>query len=218
MSKLKFLHFGSGASLSKLAEWDNDMDYVSTVMCPVKPGHQRAGQRLPDLSIMLPNNKIEDIVWTWKSECLLTDRALAVFRAGGCTGFEVRPVKARYRRGEEEPPRLWELVVTGLAGMAPPESGIKLIEHCSGCNLSYYSSCTDSSRLIDGSKWDGSDFFTVWPLGKYIFVAERVTRMIREGGLTGVVVKAPGDLEFSGNRTNKISVDLSLYPIPGRDS
>lgn len=214
MHQPKFLHLDSGTSLRKLAEWiDDDID-TDKVVCPVSDGHQRGGKRLTNLSVALSGSSVEDIVWTWYSECLVSDRVLELFRAGGFTGFDVKPVKVRFKRSKDQPPKLWELVVTGSAGTAPPESGVKLLEHCSGCNLSYYSSCTNPSRLIDGSRWDGSDFFTVWPLGKYIFVTERVAQMIRAERLTGAALKAPGELDFSGNRTGKISVDLSSYPMP----
>lgn len=218
MHQPMFWHFDSGPSTSKLAEWADDMDYESTVTCAINDGHQRAGKRLPHLSVSLPGSRVEDIVWTWYSECLVTDRVLELFKAHGFTGFKVKPVKVRFKRAKEEPPRLWELVVTGSAGVAPPESGIKLLEHCSGCDLSYYSSCTDPSKLIDAAKWDGSDLFNVWPLGKYIFVTERVAQMIRYEGLTGATLKLPDELDFSGNRTGRISVDVSSYPMSERSS
>ena len=52
--------------------------------------------------------------------------------------------------------------------------------------------------LIDASKWDGSDFFMVWPLPLFIFVTDRVVRAIHDSRLTGGVLKRPGDLDFSG--------------------
>jgi len=202
------------ASLAKLAKWADEMDYETTIVCPLRDGHQRAGRRMPNLSIILPGRATEDFVWTWQSECLLTDRTLDLLRSNGFAGFEVIPAKARFARADQPPPRLWELVVTGSAGVAPPESGIRFLEHCSGCNHSDYSACTHPEHLVDPSQWDGSDFFTVWPLGRYIFVTERVAARVRAEPLTGCVLERPADLDFSAVRTGRIGVDLSLYPMP----
>jgi len=218
MLQSHFLNLRSPESLARLAEWVDDEIETETVICPLKDGHRRGGRRLTNLTVALPGRRVEDIVWTWYSECLLTDRVLELFKSSGFTGFEVKPAKARYKRAKEEPPRLWELVVNGSAGVASPESGIKLMEHCPACNLSYYSSCTNPGKLIDVAQWDGTDLFTVWPLGNYIFVTQRAAQMIHHTGLTGAVLRFPGDLDFSGNRTGKISVDLSSYPPPDQRS
>ena len=207
MSNPQFFHLGSGKSTSKLAEWvDDEMD-LESVVCPANDGHQRAGKRLTGISMTLPGHSIEDIVWTWYSECLLTDHVLDLFKSSGFTGFQVSPVRARYRRDDAEAPRLWELVVTGWAGMASPESGIRAIEHCQACGLTYYSQWTNPEKLIVASQWDGSDFFMVWPIPRHIFVTQRVARTICTGQITGATLTALPDMrrthasgKFSGSR------------------
>jgi hypothetical protein len=194
-----FFHLDSGTSMSRLAEWARGEVDLETVICPVDDGHQRSGKRLTDLSVILPGRTVEDIVWTWYSECLLTDRVLEMFRDKGFTGFEVQPVKTRYKRADEVPPRLWELVITGWAGMAPPESGIKLVEECHVCGYKAYSGWTRPETLVPASQWDGSDFFMVWPLPKYIFITERVAQAIREARLSGGVLTPLEGLVASQN-------------------
>jgi uncharacterized protein CXXCG len=201
MHRPEFFHLGSGSSTYKLAEWaQGEMD-LEPVVCPADPGHQRPGKRLTDLSVTLPRNSVDDIVWTWCSECLLTDRVLELFRAAGLTGFEVKPVKARYERADTEPPRLWELVVTGWAGMAPPDSGIKLIRHCEVCGIKVYSGPTDLEHVISPSQWDGSDFFIVWPMPKFVFITDRVVQAIRDNGLAGAMIEPPEAMRFSPDDT-----------------
>jgi len=198
MIQAKFRNLVSPESTAKLAEWvHGEMDYEA-VICPADDGHQRPGKRLMDLSVTLPGCSVKDIVWTWQSECLLTDRVLKLFKARGFTGFEVKPVKAAFKGCEDKPPRLWELVVTGWAGMAPHESGIKLIRYCEACGLKTYSAPTHPAALISPSQWDGSDFFMVWPLRKFIFLTERVAQVIRENRFAGAVLKLPQDVGFSG--------------------
>ncbi|MBC7352010.1 MAG: hypothetical protein H5U08_06600 [Thermogutta sp.] len=195
----KFWHLDAPESTKRLAEWADDMHYESTVICPLHEGHQRPGKRQPNLSIVLPGKTVDDVddfVWTWYSECLVQDHVLELFRRAGLTGYEVKPVTAKFKQSTEPPPRLWELVVTGWARMAPPESGIRLVKKCDACGLLKYSGCDNPERLIDPSQWDGSDFFIVWPLPKFIFVTDRVAKLIRENRLTGVVLKDPTKLKF----------------------
>jgi hypothetical protein len=196
MPNHKFWRLSSSNTTSRLARWlDAEMD-LETVKCPVDEGHQRAGKRLTDLSIRLPGRSIEDFVWTWYNECLLQDHVLHALEAERFRGFEVRPVKARFEVDRTEgPQRLWELVVTGWGGVAPPASGIKLLEHCNACHHTVYSGFRDAERLIDKNQWDNSDFFIVWPLPKYIFITDRVAQAIRRAGWTGVQITALEDMQ-----------------------
>jgi hypothetical protein len=197
MEQQKFWVMRDTKSLSKLAEWVDDEIETEKIICPANPGHRRGGKRLTDLSIALPGSRTEDFVWTWQSECLFTDHVLELFKAEGFTGFEVKPVKSRYKKAVHTPPRLWELVVTGWAGMAPPESGVRLIRSCPSCKLNTYSEYQSPDKLIDESQWDGSDFFMVWPLPLYFFITDRVAETIRRQHFSGAAIKPPGELAVS---------------------
>ena len=199
MTQSVFWNLRKAESTSRRAEWAHDEmgpeSWGETRICPIE-GPLGGGRRVKDLSITLPGNTLEDIVWTWDSECLLTDRVLDLFRSSGLTGFEIKPVKAVFKRAREKPPRLRELVVTGWGGVAPPESGIKLAWQCPACGRRKYSDCVNPDKLIDASQWDGSDLFMVWPLPAFIFVTDRVAQVIRDNSLTGAVLKRLGDLDF----------------------
>jgi hypothetical protein len=186
---------------------------LATVNCPLEEGHRRAGKRLTDLSITVPiSADKDDFVWTWYSEALVRDHVLHQFRAQGLSGFQVKPVQARFKNfNEGPPPRLSELVVVGWAGMALAESGIKTIARCDACGHTVYSSFTNAEKLIDESQWDGSDFFIVWPLPRYILVTERVVRLIRDNHMTGVVVRPIRDLRCA---TNALTPGRLSYVVP----
>jgi hypothetical protein len=159
----------------KLAEAKYEADVIH---CPLDDGHQREGKRTSDLNVFLPGKSVDSIVWTWLSYCLIQDHVLESFRSHGLTGFDVRPCTARFKKATDTPPpRLWELVVTGWAGIAP---GSRIIEHCEGCGHTVYSFSNDPDQFIQTDQWDGSDFFIVWPLPKFIFVSERVAELIRQ--------------------------------------
>ena len=192
-----FFHLHYPESTVKLAEWTHDEMELEAVFCDKVPGHRHSGRRLTDLSVTLPRRPVDDFVWTWYRECLVTQRTLDLFRDHGFTGFDVKPVKARFSRPcAHELPVLWELVVTGWGGVAPPESGVKLITSCDVCKYKKYSACQSLDELFDPSQWDGSDFFFVWPLPKFIWVTERVAQCIRKHKLKGVRLRPPEQVVF----------------------
>lgn len=181
---------------------------LEQIYCPIDSGHQRGGRRLSDLCILLPSSFIQDIVWTWQSECLLQNHVLDLFRAEGFTGFDVKPVTARIKNCAKTPPVLWELVVIGWAGAARQESGIKLVEYCQACKHAIYSGLKFPENLVDVSRWDGSDFFMVWPMPKIVFISHHVADCIRDNRLTGAT------LERSDNY--KLFSQTSRHFSPGR--
>lgn len=232
-------------SVTGLAEWDKDTD-LEGITCPVTRSHMRPGKRTPDLGVILTSTDLTDLIWTWHSECLIQDHVLRLFREEGLTGFEVRPVRVGVKRRAPVPepddvnpgltpaeaawihlPVLWEVVVTGWAGVAPPESGVKLSQNrsCPVCGYLVYRGADDPSLLIDESQWDGSDFFIVWPYPGFVFVTDRAAEVIRKHKLTGVRLIPPEDLDLSGGtitpgrlsywmpeeRAKKLGVPLGIY-------
>lgn len=207
----QFWRLDGPESQTRLAEWDDEMDYLETIHCPVDPGHQRAGRRMPNLSVALPGSDADDFVWTWKSECLIQDRVLRLFRERRVTGFEVKPVSARFVRSKKTPPVLWELVVTGWAGMASPESGVMLNKEksCSVCGHLTYTGLTDNSKLIKPEQWDGSDMFLVWPLPKFVFITDRLCQLIETHSLTGCRFVKPNEFnEMDGFSPGRLSYSM----------
>ena len=173
--------------ISRLAWWNEDEVDCAPIFCPINPGHQRAGPRLNDLSVILPRKPVQDLLWTWMSECLIQENVRELFLEHGLTGFTTKPVKARFdgKGGANSVPMLWELVVTGWGGMARDASGISLATSCSNCGHLVYSGLTSPEQLFDESQWDGSDFLMIWPLPKYVIVTNRVAELVRKSSFTG---------------------------------
>jgi len=196
-----------------LADWEEGGGELEQVVCPVNPKHRRGGKRTTNLSVVFHSSELFDVMWTWGDECLIQQHVLDAFEQQAFSGFQVKPVEARFKHPvPSEPPRLWELVVTGWAGPASPESGIRLDEErsCLHCGSLHYTRPTDYSRLIDETKWDGSDFFMVWPFPKYIFVTDRVREFIQKNDLRLTQFTRPGDLQ------DPILQQLKSGPSPGR--
>jgi hypothetical protein len=98
------------------AEWDPDGELkYQIIRCPIDPGHQRAGARLSQTKMVLPDLPAYDFVWgSWY--CLVQESVLQVLKSAGLTGLEVLPAAVKFRRSSRPAPKFWELVATGSAG------------------------------------------------------------------------------------------------------
>jgi len=194
-------------------------------ICAANPAHNCSGKRLGNLHLVLPSTVSQDFVWTWYSDCLIQDKVLHRFLSEGFTGFQPRPVHLRWEHPSDQPlPKLWELEVTGWAGMARPESGIRLLERCAVCGRQIYTSFATPAFLVDSKQWDGSDFFMVWPMPRFIFVTERVASFLQAEGLTGASAIelhqmriprgfSPGGLRdwMADDRARQLADNLGIY-------
>jgi hypothetical protein len=178
-------------------EWFRSMGW-ETVLCPLEERHRRGGARSGDLSIILRRRRRFDFLWTLASELLATAETVNVLVRNGLTGFETKPVTiARRHRAVEWNPTLREVIVTGWGGLASEKAGCRVVYSCPGCKHTVYK-IDDGAKLIDPDQWDGSDFFMVWPLPKYIFVSERAAEAIRANRLTGCALTPASELKVEG--------------------
>jgi hypothetical protein len=95
------------------------------------------------------------------------------------TGYRLRPAAVRFRDGKVSED-YFELIVTGWAGVARPESGIHLVEGCAGCDYKKYSPLKKANQLIDWAQWTGDDFFIIWPLPAWILITQRVVDLLEK--------------------------------------
>ena len=166
--------------------WYNDkVDHFDRVICPKHPGHQRGVRNEHPLSIEIKKFKFGDFVSTVYSDWLITDRVAEIFESNHLTGYELRPVDVC---NATLPFPLWEIVVTGKAE-PHPDSGIKEIYRCEYCGSIKRRAFNDSTGIIiDEATWDGSDFFRIEAYPKYIFVVEKVKKIIEEYHLAGTLL------------------------------
>jgi tRNA uridine 5-carbamoylmethylation protein Kti12 len=170
------------------------------------------GEPRKDLGIILPSSKVGDLVWTWYSDCVVTDTILSLFKESSFTGFEARPViiekikgLSRGRRKEELVPPLWELLIRGKGGEAAPESGIYLFEYEEAGEIKKAYSSFRNGVIVDKANWDGSDFFTINGYPKYILITERVKEFIIDQQLTNCALIPSDKLEWgSGIRDEEL--------------
>ncbi len=202
------------------AEFTDDIDYEQ-ILCPLDKHHMRAGARIGDLRLVLPTTHIGDFIWTIMSECVVTDRVLKLFETTGFTGFQTRSAHiARIRRRRADSkipiPKVWELLVTGKGGDAHPDSGIRLLRTCSGCNKKVYSSFRNGI-IVKEEEWDGSDFFTVNGYPRFILITEKVKDLIIESKLINCAIIRSQDVQWGSlYRAEEHQPPPPLPPSPPR--
>lgn len=189
---MKFFNLSSDDRYKEV-EYSEGTDWES-IKCPVYDGHQRAGKRIGNMRINIIEKRNTDFLWTFLSECLVTDKTAKIFKEAGFTGFELKTVQVINKNAY---PLLWEFYVTGKGGDVSLSNGISVKNKCDHCKHIHYSSF-GNGLIIDDAQWDGSDFFTVWPLPRFILITERVKTFIVENKLSNVKIKPVEELIGNG--------------------
>jgi hypothetical protein len=186
--------FGVNQSTSSRGVWNKSVS-LETVRCSLYPGHQRPGRRLGTLSVEFAKSDLnKDFLWTWLSDCLIKDVSAHKLASVGLTGFSTRPAEVT-SEGRSLRTKYDEFVTTGWGGIARPESGVELTETCPVCGMLEYSGVRNWRSLIDGKQWDGSDFFMVWPLPRFIFMTSRAAETLKRMQVSGISIQSLNDLE-----------------------
>jgi hypothetical protein len=187
----------TGSRSHWLMGWDTVEDGFEETLCPATEGmgQHRTLRRKGNLALEVRHTRHDQlIVSTLMSGMVFHARLLEEFERRGFTGYRLRPATVRFRDGYLSQ-EYSELIVTGWAGVASPESGIELLESCGACGHKNYSPLKHPERLIDWAQWSGEDFFMVWPMPKYIMITKRVAE-----ALTGLKVSGIELLENGGHR------------------
>jgi hypothetical protein len=187
----------AGSDSHHLSATDTDQNPNEVTLCPATTGwnQHRCSRRVADLELEVRHTRHDEwIVAAFCQGLVMHARLLEEFEKRSLTGYRLRPATVRFRDGSLSR-EYSQLVVTGWAGVAPPESGIELIEACGQCGYKRYSALERPEHLIDWSQWTGDDFFMVWPLPNYIMITERVASVLRELTVNSYRLKDPRQLQ-----------------------
>lgn len=149
--------------------------------CPIGGSHKARGYRLGELHHYLRHNRRNEHI-TWGGDVAIHASVLEEFAKEGFTGFRTKPAKVTFLDGMTSD-EYREFIVTGWAGVARPESGMRLLDSCPGCLWKDYGPIRDFSRVIDWDQWTGEDFFIVWPLTRHRLCTERVSKWLKGSGI-----------------------------------
>jgi len=138
------------------------------------------------------NDRNQDIIWG--SQVAVHKDAIEQLRNHGFTGFRASPAQVTFRDGVTSDDYR-EFVVTGWAGVAQPESGVRVIESCPGCKWKRYSAITDFEKVIDWRQWTGEDFFIAWPFSNHRFCTERAANWLKSSALRSFSIVDPFERE-----------------------
>src|SRR5205823_1838317 len=158
-------------------------------VCPLKPDHSTQQRWQRPLKVVGPVVAMTDLEWTVYSDIIIRDDIAAALRAARFSGAEYYPVELFTTTESPFGGRAVELRVFGWGGVAPPESGVRVLDECPHCKRQVFSGYSNPTKLFRIEEWDGSDFFIIWPLPRYVMVTERVRDHIQKAGFTGVRVR-----------------------------
>jgi hypothetical protein len=175
---INFFNFTYPHSERLMADFNKCFGKRESILCPISSTHDGGHRRSGELYLEVKHNRRdEQIIWAWGQGCAMHQQILDEFEKEGFSGFRLKPAKVCFRDGVVST-EYQEFLVTGWAGIASPESGIRLLQSCPACQRKEYSPITNYENVIDWSQWTGEDFFIVWPLAGYRLVTERVAQWL----------------------------------------
>lgn len=176
-----FLGFSSlpGAQL-----WNDESDpYLRDIVCSLDSGHNSATRRWApavfreETSADTALNPIFDALFSARSSFVFRNKVFAEFEKENLTGW-IRNPASIHRADSTVETGFGELWIKGFAGIANQKGGCRLLWKCRTCGNTRYApgfSVADAFKNLD---WDGSDFFTLWPLVNYRFCTDRAKAVL----------------------------------------
>ncbi|MDR0292926.1 MAG: hypothetical protein LBH95_02085 [Oscillospiraceae bacterium] len=165
--------------------YNSKVKHFESVKCPKYSGHQRGIRNVQPLSAEIKKPDFGDFITTSYSDWLITDKVVDIFQSSNLTGYKRRLVDVCNMRLDFN---LWEIIVTGSAGRAHPDTEIFIKRNCEYCGHIVYSPIKKGKGLIiNEAHWDGSDFFTITEFSKFVLVTENAKKIIEENNLKGAL-------------------------------
>lgn len=180
--------------LSSRVRFDNQLRYSSamrldTELCPRRSDHAARSRWIRPLKLIGPIEPMTDFEWTVYGDVIVSSRVAKSLREAKFSGVQF--LRTEFYTSTETPfgRESVELRVNGWGGYAPTESGVREIERCPSCNHRVFSGYAHPEKLFSIEGWDGSDFFLIWPLPRYIMVTGCVRDLILDSKYSGVSLK-----------------------------
>jgi hypothetical protein len=172
--------------------------------CALNPEHKR-WRPASSLALQIKHNKLDQgLIFSWVGQLVMLNQLAEELSKQDIGGFRLRPATVRFRDGQLSHDYS-ELVVTGWAGVARPESGVCVTFACTGCSYKEYSGFDDASLVIDWDQWTRDDFFIVWPLPAIRLVTSRVADFLKQHQIKGYSLSTLDDYTGGGFTPGRLS-------------
>jgi hypothetical protein len=185
--------------LSSTLAFDAKLEYTSfmrleTELCPLDPRHASKSRCSKPLKVIGSVRSMTDFEWTVFNDILVNQAVIEGFQKAGFTGAAFIPAELFTTTETPIGREVFELKAIGWGGVAPEESGVRVIEECPFCKRQVFSIYREKAKLFNRRNWDGSDFFIIWPIPRWIMVSRRVRDHIVASGYSGVRARDLEDL------------------------
>lgn len=196
--------FAPPESRDQLADFGKRFAQWERIPCPISTEHLAKQRRSGTLHHFVKHNSRDELI-IWGQEIAVHWEALRRIEAEGFTGFRTQEAKVTFRDGVTSD-EYREFIVTGWAGVSPPESGVHVLESCSACKWKNYSPITNFEKIIDWTQWTGEDFFIVWPFSGHKLCTKRVADWLKSSGLRSFAIEIP----FERERRYRFTMDAGF--------
>ena len=170
---------------------------LDTVLCAHDPRHTTRHRWNKPLKVVGPVIPGTDFEWTVYLDLIVNREIVESLKNMGFSGMRFLPVEFYTTTQTPFGREAYELNVTGWGGTALPASGIRVLNECPACKRQVFSEFANPSKLFNFDEWDGSDFFIIWPMPRFIMITGRVRDHILEKGYSGVKITPVDRLQKS---------------------
>lgn len=178
--------------------WDDENYLEKWETCPLDPDHNgsatirwgpaRFREEPQDWEPTL--DRTLDAFATPRGSFVFTRRVFAAMEDARLTGWLMNPATVSFADGTVST-HYGELWVYGFGGIALPSTGCKLLWRCQGCGQREYQDGIIRGKAVRQARWDGSDFFIVWPLVKYPICTDRAKDVLERFRMDKIVFRKP---------------------------
>lgn len=164
-----------------MVDFEKESEQREYIPCPSGREHKGRLRRIGSLhNFVKHNDRNEKIIWGL--DVAVHESVIEQFEKEGFTGFRTKPAEITFQDSQTSD-EYREFIVTGWAGVVRPESGMRVLETCTGSKWKNYGPISDFSQIIDWDQWTGEDFFFVWPLTGNRLCTERVAKWLERSGI-----------------------------------
>lgn len=179
--------------------WDDETGhYEPHRVCPLDPGHGFAVRRwrpakfreepASDVEPQLDRNL--DAYSTPRGSLVFKRGVFAALEEAELTGWLMNPATVSFANGTVSYD-FGELWINGFGGVAGSSAGCRLQWRCRACGQRSYQDGIIRGEAVQQARWDGSDFFIIWPFLNFPICTDRAKEILERFRVDKINFKKP---------------------------